>query len=176
MPRYIITGGPGAGKTSLLAALQSRNYACSQEVSRQLIMEGSAQGSSCLPWIDLPSFAERAFGRMVEAWQAAAEDEFTFFDRGIPDIIAYLRVAGLPVPEKIELALRLYPYTKKVFLLPAWEDIYVRDPARWQTFGEAEILYHQIQSVYRSSGYEIVELQKCPVEQRADLVLKTISL
>jgi predicted ATPase len=173
MPRYVITGGPGAGKTSLLTELEQRNYSCSREVSRQLIMEAIATGSRCLPWIDLPCFAERVFDRMVASYEAVAEDEITFFDRGLPDIIAYLRVAGLAPAERSEQALR-YPYARTVFLLPPWKEIYIRDEARWQTFEEARIIYRHIAEVYRSSGYEVRELPKCPVEQRADIILKML--
>jgi predicted ATPase len=175
MPRYIITGGPGAGKTCLLTALQQRQYHCSQEVSRQLILEASAKGSNCLPWIDLSCFAGQAFGRMVDAWHAAAEEDLTFFDRGIPDIIAYLRIAGLPVAEKMQQALQ-YPYAGTIFLLPPWEQIYVRDPARWQTFEEAATIYHHIKTIYRSLGYKIMELPKSTVEQRMEIILKTLQL
>lgn len=176
MPRYIITGGPGAGKTTLLTALKRRNFACSQEVSRQLISENSATGSDCLPWIDLPSFAERAFERMIASYQDASEKEIVFFDRGIPDIIAYLRVAGLEPVEKIQRSWQRYPYATTVFLLPPWEQIYVRDDARWQTFEESESIYNHIATIYRSSGYSVQGLPKCTVEQRADLILKMLQL
>lgn len=176
MPRIIITGGPGAGKTSLLAALQQRGYPCSEEISRQLIMEESAKGSGCLPWIDLAAFADRALERMIASYQAEQEAGPCFFDRGIPDIIAYLRVAGLPVSEKFEQAITRYPYAATVFLLPPWDHIYVQDDARWQTFEEAETIYHQIGTIYRSSSYHIEELPKCPVEERTDLILKMLQL
>ena len=174
MSRYIITGGPGAGKTSLLLALHRLKYNYSEEVSRQLIMEESAKSSSCLPWIDLPCFAERALERMVASYHAAAENVLTFFDRGIPDIVAYLTVAGLPVPGIYEEALQRYPYARTVFLLPPWQEIYIQDEARWQTFEEAERIGHHIKNIYLSSGYEIVELPRCPVEERAGLIVKKL--
>ncbi|HMH21368.1 MAG TPA: AAA family ATPase [Puia sp.] len=174
MPRYVITGGPGAGKTSLLAALGALRYACSEEASRQLIMEEAAKGSGCLPWTNLTCFAEKALVRMVASWHDAAEQAVTFFDRGIPDINAYLTVAGLPVSANQEEALRRYPYARTVFLLTPWREIYVQDEARWQTFEEAETIGHQLANVYSKSGYEIVELPKCPVDQRVDFIIKRI--
>jgi predicted ATPase len=174
MSRYVITGGPGAGKTTLLLALQALGYPCSEEASRRLILEESARGSGCLPWMDLACFAERALERLVAAYRAAAENALTFFDRGIPDIIAYLTAAGLPVTAEYEEALQRYPYAQTVFLLPPWQEIYVQDEARRQTFEEAERIFHHIKSIYLSSGYEIVELPKCPVDQRVGRLLKKL--
>jgi predicted ATPase len=174
--RYIITGGPGAGKTTLLMALRRLHYRCSEEASRRLIREESAKGSGCLPWVDLPCFAGRVLERMIASYHAAAESTVTFFDRGIPDIIAYLSAAGLPVPAVYDEALRQYPYARTVFLLPPWQEIYVPDDARWQTFEEAERICHHIKDTYRSAGYEIIELPKCPVDQRAGLLIKNYNL
>ena len=173
MHRYIITGGPGAGKTSLLTTLQGYGYPCSGEVSRVLIMEERSKGSRCLPWLDLNCFAGKALERMINSYHAAEKD-LTFFDRGIPDIIAYLRVAGLPVAEKYISALHQYPYQHTVFLLPPWQAIYVQDSARWQTFEEAEAIYRSLGETYRSAGYHIIELPEGTVEQRAQFILGSI--
>lgn len=195
MHRYIITGGPGAGKTSLLTTLQGYGYPCSAEVSRELIMEELTKGSKCLPWLDLNCFAEKALERMIHAWLMAANmtmkrayhrgthpalhpgmmKDLVFFDRGIPDIIAYLRVAGLPVTEKYIAALRQYPYQTTVFLLPPWRAIYVQDSARWQTFEEAEAISRSIEETYRSAGYHIIVLPEDTMEQRAQLIQGYIS-
>ncbi len=36
--------------------------------------------------------------------------------------------------------------------------------------------YHHIGAIYRSSGYTVQELPNCPVEKRADLILKMLQL
>jgi predicted ATPase len=191
MHRYIITGGPGAGKTSLLTTLQNYGYPCSAEVSRALIMEELAKSSRCLPWLDLNCFAEKALERMISSYHMAAdqvkvaaetetaeteeaENDLVFFDRGIPDIIAYLSAAGLPVTEKYITALHQYPYQKTVFLLRPWQSIYVKDPARWQTFEEAETICRNIEETYQSAGYHIIELPEGTVGQRAQFVQRYI--
>jgi predicted ATPase len=191
MRKYVLTGGPGSGKSSLLRALHERGYTCSEEASRQLIMEELGRKSNCLPWMDLPCFAEKVLGRMREAYQAA-EDPGSgnpaaggkrivpgrgpmFFDRGIPDIIAYLKVAGIPVQEHFYAAARQCPYEKTVFLLPPWRDIYVQDPARRQTYEESERLCYEIRETYRSSGYHITELPPAPVKKRVHFILEAIN-
>jgi predicted ATPase len=170
MAKYVITGGPGAGKTSLLLALQEMQYHCFGEASRQLIMEEMGEKSNCLPWIDLPCFAERALERMVAAYEEASDIDPVFFDRGIPDIIAYLTIAGLSVPEKYHAIADHCIYDSTVFLLPPWPEIYIRDDARWQTFEEAEAIYHQIKVTYQAAGYQLMELPKATTGQRAMLI------
>jgi len=175
MPKYIITGGPGAGKTSLLEGLRQSRYPCQAEASRQLIIEEKERGSGCLPWLDLPCFAGKVLQRMVSSSEAAGNTGPVFFDRGIPDIIAYLKAARLPVEEMYITALERYRYAPTVFLLPPWEEIYVQDSERWQTFAEAALLADQIRTVYRQAGYQVAELPLGPVQQRITFIQDTLS-
>jgi predicted ATPase len=175
MRKFIISGGPGAGKTTLLQALQQQQYRVSAEASRQVIIEEAAQGSDCLPWQDLPCFARKALARMIHLYEQAHQATGpVFFDRGIPDIIAYLQAANQPVEPIYYQALLDYPYQPTVFIAPPWPEIYVNDPERWQTFPEAVALYHAIQHTYRLLGYTAVELPRAPVAERVKFVLTRI--
>jgi predicted ATPase len=173
--KYIITGGPGAGKTSLLQALYQAGHNCSEEASRRLIAELVAEGSDCLPWTNLSCFAIRALDRMTDLYKQTADDfGITFFDRGIPDIIAYLKAARLPVPDRFYTALRRHPYHKMVFILPPWQAIYVNDAERWQTFEESVHLYTNLRETYQSLGFFMVQVPEESVEGRMKYILETI--
>ena len=171
MPLYVISGGPGAGKTTLLAALRRAGFAGTDEVSRHLIQEQVALGSGVVPWQDLAGFAELALARMVaQHRQAAQRGGVTFFDRGIPDILAYLAVAGLPVPPAYYAVAAANPYQNPIFLAPPWPEIYVNDAERWQTFAEASVLYHALRDTYQRLGYTVLELPRSPVAARVNFV------
>ena len=175
MRKYIITGGPGAGKTTLLQALQSQGFNTSSEASRQIIREEAAKESNCLPWVNLSLFGRKVLNRMVQLYQSAGPSvQTTFFDRGIPDIIAYLQVANEPVAKIYYSTLEQHPYHSLVFLAPPWPEIYVNDSERWHTFAEAEALYHAIKETYQSLQYTTVELPKAPVEERVKFILSYI--
>ncbi|THU38115.1 ATPase [Niastella caeni] len=173
--KYIITGGPGAGKTSLLQALKYSGYHSSEEASRQVIIEQVAKGSDCLPWRNLSCFANKVLSRMIESYaQTTDYTGVTFFDRGIPDIIAYLKAAALPVDDRYYSALRQHPYQQLVFILPPWKAIYVNDAERWQPFEEAVHLYANIRETYQAAGFTLIEVPEDSVENRMNFILKSI--
>lgn len=107
---------------------------------------------------------------MIVAWHNSIAP-LSFFDRGIPDIIAYLNIAGLTVQERFLQALDHAPYHQQVFILPPWADIYINDTERWQTFEEAIAIYKTIKTTYLQLGYEIVELPKAPLAERLRFII-----
>lgn len=171
MQRYIITGGPGAGKSTLLQALQQKDYPVSEEVSRSLIIEESRKKSHCLPWLNLECFAQKALIRMIQHYERASPAaDPTFFDRGIPDIVAYLRVANLPVHSRYQQALLRHPYNPLVFVAPPWPEIYINDSERWQSFEEAVRLHHALKETYHALHYTLLELPRASVAQRVQFI------
>jgi predicted ATPase len=175
MKKMIITGGPGSGKTSLIEALQALGYSCSPEASRQLIVEEVAKKSDCLPWINLNRFADLALDRMIDLYRDSSHSELTFFDRGIPDIIAYLTCAGQPVAAKYAAALHSCHYDTKVFILPPWKEIYVNDEERWQTFEESVALHNAIKNTYEKLNFNLLEVPKSSIQERVSFVLSNLT-
>jgi predicted ATPase len=167
--KYILTGGPGSGKTTLLKALQNKGFECSEEASRQVIIEEVAKQTDCLPWIDLSCFARKTLERMIELYKAST-NSVTFFDRGIPDIIAYLKLARLPITSNYFKSSQKHTYQQTAFILPPWKEIYLNDPERWQTFEEAVVIYEALKETYQSLGFNLIELPKTTLEERVKIV------
>lgn len=115
----VLTGGPGAGKTSLLNALQRQGYSCSDEAGRGIIQSQNLIEGPFLPWLDPAGFAEQMLGWEMRSWHMAEKAGCpVFFDRGMPDIIGYLRLSALKIPAHILNAAERYRYNNKVFILP----------------------------------------------------------
>lgn len=174
--KYIITGGPGAGKTSLLQALKAAGYFCSEEASRQIITEEVTKGSGCLPWTNLSCFAPKVLERTIELYtQTAANTGITFFDRGIPDIMAYQKAAGLPIDNRYYAAVQQHPYQPLAFILPPWKAIYINDAERWQTFEESVHLYEFLRETYQTLGFTLVTVPLESVGNRMHFILQSIA-
>ena len=169
---YVITGGPGCGKTTVLAELQKRGFRCAPEVARQIIQEQVETGADALPWGNRKRHTELMLERSVESYlQHTPAARPTFSDRGIPDSLCYARLIGVDDLDELKRACDQYRYAQTVFFAPAWREIYQTDAERKQDFGEAVQTAEQMKSVYEEYGYEVVELPKVPVNERAEFIL-----
>ncbi|WP_280110504.1 AAA family ATPase [Roseivivax halodurans] len=97
------------------------------------------------------------------------------FDRGIPDIIGYLTLCGLPVPSHIAAAAEAASYNARVFLAPHWDRIFTQHIERKQTCAEAEATFTVMRDTYTMLGYEIMELPYVEIERRADFVCRRLA-
>ncbi|MEM6936221.1 MAG: AAA family ATPase [Pseudomonadota bacterium] len=173
--KCIITGGPGSGKTSLIEALTLRGHAHLPEVSRRLIREQRAIEDGVLPWRSLTAFAALAVEAMLRDHDLAERQAgIVFFDRGLPDVFGYLRNSGLEIPDRWKRAHDRCTYAQQVFILPPWPEIYVNDDERPQTLDESRALHAEISRAYEQLGYELIEVPKIRVDQRADFVLEQL--
>lgn len=170
--RYIISGGPGTGKTELLAALAAQGEHCCKEVSRQLIREQTAVGGRLLPWDDLQGFARECLSRMQAQLAGCPSDRRVFLDRGAPDVAGYLRHGGHPVPA--DLPALASSYAPITFFAPAWEAIYLNDAERPQTYSQSVALGAHIRLAYQEYGFTVFELPRQPVALRVRYIRQVL--
>lgn len=173
---FIITGGPGSGKSTLIEALVARGYRAMPEAGRAIIQDHVAIGGPALPWADRQAFAAQMLGWDMRSWrEAAAKEGVTFFDRGIVDVVGYLRLCGLPVPDHLVTAARRLRYNPTVFIAPPWEAIYAPDSERKQTPEDARATFEAMAAVYPAFGYSLIPLPLASVEDRVRFVVGHLS-
>jgi predicted ATPase len=171
----VVTGGPGAGKSTLIEALAADGLRHMPEAGRAIIRDQIAIGGPALPWADRRAFAELMLGWELRSWrEAQALDGHVLFDRGIPDVLGYLRLCGRPVPRHVERAAERFRYNRRVFIAPPWPEIFVQDEERKQSPEEAEATHRAMVEVYSGLGYELVPLPLAPVADRVRFVREAL--
>jgi len=168
---FVVTGGPGSGKSSLVEALATEGLRHMPEAGRAIIRDQVAIGGTALPWADRTAFAELMLGWEMRSYREARElPGPTVLDRGIPDVIGYLQVCGLPIPTHVWKAAELCRYNRRVFIAPYWPEIFTQDTERKQASAEAEATCRAMVEVYASLGYELLPLPLAPVSERVRFV------
>ena len=172
---YVITGGPGAGKTAILGELGRRGFACVPEAARQIIQEQVSSGGDAVPWLNTARYASLMMQKSVHDYLAhVGTEQVTFFDRGILDTITHARINHFRLSEVAYFQAQTHRYNRKVFLAPPWQEIYSTDSERKQTFEEAMSAFQVNQEVYTEYGYELVEIPRAALQTRADFILNSI--
>ena len=76
---FIITGGPGAGKTTVLQELRQRGFICMDEVARDIIKEEMLIDGQALPWKNRDLYLETMFNRSVEDFKKAGGCKYRYY-------------------------------------------------------------------------------------------------
>jgi len=172
---YVITGGPGSGKSSLIDALERAGYGRTIEAGRKIIQEQMSIGGHALPWDDRTLFAEMMLDREMRSYREAQQRKgIVFFDRGVADVSGYLRLLGQPVPEHIKKAAEVVRYNQHVFVAPPWKEIFRQDRERKQDFEEAIRTCDALVATYQSYGYDLVELPRVSIDARVKFVVERV--
>ena len=167
-PWYVLTGGPCAGKTTLIFELEKRGYSVVPEPARLIIDRRLASGESIEKIVTDPDWLPSVVRLARSQAEETPTDQTYFFDRAIPDSLAYYQLNKKEIDDEFRAALASVRY-KKVFLLDLID--FVNDEARSETPEQAMILHGLIRDGYVDQGYEIIEVPVLPVPERADFVL-----
>lgn len=164
-PRHaVMTGAPGAGKTTLLEAAAAAGYATSPEVARRILQQ---PGGMDLRARDPLGFAEAMTAAHAREFEAAQRrGGLVLFDRGLPDVVGFLDVSGLPVPAGIDRTVRALRYAGPILRAPAWAEIYTQDPERIQDWDQAVASDEAVTAAWRRYGYDVTNLPFVPVDRR----------
>src|ERR1700678_7435 len=171
----VITGGPGSGKSTLIEALARRGINTMPEGGRAIIQDQVAIGGGALPWSDRRAFAELMLSWEMRSYRAAVKMSGpVIFDRGVPDVLGYLRLSSLSVPAHVERAAKIFRYHPRVFIAPPWPEIFALDGERKQSFEEAYATYKVMLETYAALGYDLIPLPLESVEERMRFALGAI--
>lgn len=172
--RYILTGAPGSGKTSILKAIQKHGMRVVDEPARQILQEQrSIDGQGAFDK-DSHLFKELILSRTLHTYrQFDGIKEPVVYDRGLPDVIAYSDCFGLSRDAEV-LASELYRYQSIVFYAPPWKEIFKQDDERRISFNEAKNFGNNLVKIYQNLGYQLEYIPFDVVDKRATYIINKI--
>lgn len=175
MKRYILTGTPGSGKTSILHALKSQGYRVVEEAATDVIAHEQRRGNlepHLRPdFIDAIVYLQKQ--RQLEA--PMGPDELQWYDRSPVCTLALSRYLGYPpsasLREELERIERERIYQRQVFFI---EHLGFCQPseARRITFEESLVFEHIHEETYLSLGYDLIKIAPKALPQRVHRIMQ----
>jgi predicted ATPase len=173
MKRYILTGAPGAGKTSILRLLERSGFHVIEEAATDVIAVDQALGQ-LEPWTD-PAFADQivSLQRQRQLQAATSSADVQFHDRSAICTHALSRYLGWPISSavaaEIDRITRERLFEREVFFV---RNLGFCEPtaARRISFGESLEFERLHEETYRDFGYDLIDVPAGPLSDRITLI------
>ena len=168
---HVITGAPCSGKTSVIKEIERRGIRVIHEVARNYIDRQLGKGLR-LEEIkaDVLQFERHILQEKIRIEEALTETEPVFFDRGVPDSIAYYHLEGLDPAEPLTYSRRTR--YRRVFFFERFD--FLQDEVRSEDAMLAAKLNDLLLAAYAQIGYDVIRVPVMTVADRTDLVLRAI--
>jgi predicted ATPase len=173
--KYILTGGPGSGKTSILLELEARGEYVVREASEDIIRRYQKKGIE-KPWEQVHFQLEILNLQVQREERVPREIKRVFIDRGIPDGLAYAEPASLTfrcIQQQTQPNCIPYQY-HGIFLI---ENLGQTETNKIRREGQSEAIEieKRIARIYSDLGYEVQGIGPGTIENRADRILEIIA-
>ncbi|MBP6730762.1 MAG: ATP-binding protein [Chitinophagales bacterium] len=169
---YVITGGPGSGKTTMVNLLKARGYKTTIENARHYFDMQRLNGHTVEEVRKhQEEFQLRVLEMQIEVEKELQPDEVVFLDRAIPDALAYYKYLNIIIDPQLAEAMFKVNY-KKIFILDCLP--LVQDYARTEDEEAQKKIHAVIVSVYESLPFPIIRVPVMLPHERVDFILKNL--
>ena len=174
MRRFILTGAPGSGKTSIIRQLAQDGFSVVEEAATDIISAAHARGE-IEPWMN-PSFID-AVARLQTDRQIRACGRIQFHDRSVVCTAALAVYLGQQFPTFLTNELNRVKkesiFERRVFFIRNLGFI-TRTEARRITFEETLRFEKIHEEIYRDHGFELISIAPGTITERAARIKSAI--
>jgi predicted ATPase len=171
MANVILTGAPGAGKTSVLLELERLGHAVVPEAASDVMALETAKGVD-RPW-ESSDFITKILN--LQLARAAGAPTDAIHDRSVLCTLALCRYLDHPVPDELFQAVdEVRAKRPKVFFVRLMGFITPTE-ARRITYAESLKFEAVHQAVYAEASLAVTEVLPGPVEQRAKQIVAMLA-
>lgn len=170
---YVITGGPSSGKTTLINELSKLGFHIIPETARLIIDKERTEGKSVRELHqDIVNFQRRILKARIKMEAQAPKDKIVFFDRGIPDCLAYYKLLEMGkkgMGEKEILKFCKNKKYRKIFLLERLK--LEKNNVRFEDDELANKVSSLLYEIYSELGYEVIRIPSMSIGDRLKFIL-----
>lgn len=161
--RFVISGSPCAGKTTIINELAQRGFFTVPGIGRIAKRYNYTLNFQTL--IELAYELEKCIPKGVN---------IVFSSGGLPDSIAYLKAYGRQVTHEHYKLCQRITYDK-VFILEMVPK-YIQDEFRDQSYELAVNIGKECENIYSELGYDILKIPLMSIDDRVNQILCSINL
>lgn len=176
----VISGCSTGGKSTLITELSKMGYAVVHEAATKIVEEQLAINGEITPWKNPFAFCELLIARSIDDFQRAkamadASTRIIFFDRSFLEGVRYYKTFKSMDVNRYDSFIDELRYFDTVYVAPPWEEIYCQNVTRKHPFKKSIDDFKRFVSFYPECGYQIIELPKVDVRDRAEFILSSIN-
>jgi predicted ATPase len=173
MPKiYVLTGGPGTGKTTILNELAKKGFKTFPEAARTISETDDRFKGQSSQGTDVKEF-QKAIFELQKEQIGSCDNETIIVDRSFGDSIAYYKIRGIEIPKEFLEYAKKVKY-QKIFLcdpLPNYET----DTLRQESIEEQKFAHELIIKTYKDLGYNPIIVPFMSVEDRVNFILSKVN-
>ena len=168
--KYVLSGGPGSGKSSILLGLEQRGEYIVREAAEDYIRYRQAQGQM-KPWVE-EDFQDKILDlSMSREEKTHPKAERVFLDRGLLDGLAYVK-KGSKIYEKLLEIAKKAEYDIIFIIEPL--AVIEKTEVRRENKDESIAIGNALKQIYQEHGFKVVMVPEDKLQERIEFIMKEI--